>query len=134
MNDLTREISTWRVLAVDDKPTNLKLIGIVLKSAGAEVLALDDSEQVFAAVDAFKPNLILLDLAMPGISGWELQEQLRAKPELNQTPIIAVSALAMQSDIERAERAGFDGYITKPFHVDEVRLRLVEFVEAFIGR
>lgn len=134
MTDLTADFATWRVLIVDDKPDNLKLITLVLESRRAAVRALSDPLRVFDAIAEFQPNLILLDLAMPHLNGWEIQQQLRAMPEMANVPIIALTALSMQQDIEKAETMGFDGYITKPYRSENVMQELTACVARFFSR
>jgi CheY-like chemotaxis protein len=131
MMSLTPEISTWRVLAVDDKLENLKLITVVLEHQGATVKTTTNAPQMMSILAEFQPNMILLDLAMPQISGWEIQQQLRSLPEYDDIPIIALTALAMQQDLARAKAAGFDGY-TKPIRVDEMYRELANCVRAFL--
>lgn len=130
---LTPEISTWRVLAVDDKLENLKLITVVLEHQGATVKTTTNAPQMMSILAEFQPNMILLDLAMPQISGWEIQQQLRSLPEYDDIPIIALTALAMQHDLARAKAAGFDGYITKPIRVDEMYRELANCVRTFLA-
>ena len=132
MTPLTTDISTWHVLAIDDKRDNLKLLVTMLLSWGACVTATENPERGLALLDECKPNLILLDLAMPGINGWEIQRRLRQQPQLSHIPIIALTALAMQEDIDKALSAGFDGYITKPYRVDSLREQLINSVSAFV--
>ena len=121
----------WRVLAVDDEPDNLKLISDLLEFKGAEVCRAEDGQQGLGLVDGFKPTLILLDLAMPGVDGWEMHRQLRQRPALNAVPIIALTALAMPQDAQRVMDAGFDGYITKPFRFNDLLEKLFRIADEF---
>ncbi len=134
MTGLTSDISSWRVLIVEDKADNLKLITLVLESRQATVIGMTDSTKVLETVEALEPNLILLDLAMPVINGWELQKQLRARPYLDNVPIIALTALSMPKDIERGKLAGFDGYITKPYRSEGILQELKACVSEFVAR
>lgn len=134
MASLTTEISTWRVLIADDKLDNLKLITLVLESRKAVVRATTNPMRVFDEINDFQPNLILLDLAMPGLNGWELHAQLRTMPELESIPIIALTALSMEQDIQKGLDAGFDGYITKPYRSESVLQQLMDCVRSFIER
>ena len=131
---LTTDISTWHVIAIDDKRDNLKLLVTVLLSWGATVTATEDPHRGLELIQETHPNVILLDLAMPELSGWEIQKRLRSQPELDNVPIIALTALAMQDDIHKGEHAGFDGYITKPYRVDGLRDQLVSCVKKFVER
>jgi CheY-like chemotaxis protein len=123
--------STWRVLAVDDEPDNLNLLGDVLEFQGATVKRTENAQQALTALDEFKPNMILVDLSMPGMDGWEMHRRLRSRDDLGNVPIIAISALAMQADLERAKTEGFDGYITKPFRVQALLSQLQDSLELF---
>ncbi len=134
MTGLTSDISSWRVLIVEDKADNLKLITLVLESRQATVIGLTDSKKALEAVETLDPNLILLDLAMPVINGWELHKQLRAQPALDHVPIIALTALSMPRDIERGKLAGFDGYITKPYRSEGILQELKACVIEFLAR
>jgi CheY-like chemotaxis protein len=125
------DYSTWCVLAVDDEPDNLDLIADLLEFQGASVERAADAQHGLDLLEVFEPNLILLDLAMPGMDGWELHRKLRLRPKLASVPIIALTALAMQSDKEKVLAAGFDGYVTKPFRVAALLKELADCMEAF---
>lgn len=125
------EISQWRVLVVDDEPDNLDLAADVLEAFGATVARASSGEQALSLVAEFEPALILLDLAMPGMDGWELHRLLRAKPVLDRVPIIALTALAMPEDADRVMNAGFTAYITKPFRVQQLMDELAQHMLTF---
>jgi two-component system cell cycle response regulator DivK len=125
------KLTGWRVLAVDDEPDNLKLIADVLEFKGAVVRQAQNGQQGLDMVETFEPTLILLDLAMPGVDGWEVHRQLRRRTDMNHVPIIALTALAMPQDAQRVLAAGFDGYITKPFRFNELLGDLVAIVQNF---
>jgi CheY-like chemotaxis protein len=112
---LTGNTSGWTVLIVDDEPDNLNLIADLLEFSGAKVVRAENGTQALALFERDKPNVVLLDLAMPDLDGWAVHQQLRARPDARGVPIIALTALAMPDDAERVRAAGFDGYITKPF-------------------
>jgi CheY-like chemotaxis protein len=128
------DVTLWRVLIVDDEPDNLTLASEFLSFSGATVAITEQGAQLLAMVDEFHPTIILLDLAMPGMDGWEIQRRLRARTELNHIPIIALTAMAMPEDIERAKMAGFDGYITKPFRVGSLLRDIKTCVAIFVER
>ncbi len=130
MNTNTKP-SSWRVLIVDDEPDNLFLAAELLGFNGAEVATATSGPACLALVDDFRPTLILMDIAMPDMDGWETHRRLRARPDLNHIPIVALTALAMPADAARAQEAGFDGYITKPFRVKTLAEELIEFVARF---
>ena len=126
--DLTEDISTWRVLAVDDEPDNLDLLVDLLRFSGAEAARAEDGEQALGRVEDFQPNIILLDLAMPDLDGWEVHRRLRSDSKNDSTLIIALTALAMPEDAERVRAVGFDSYVTKPFRVKVLLAALTDCI------
>ena len=119
---------TKSILVVDDNDQNRSLIAAMLKTevekAGYTLHSAADGPAALDACAANPPSLILLDINMPGMDGFEVVRRLRATPSLAMIPVVAVTALAMAGDEERARAAGFDGYVTKP--VDrKLLLRLV---------
>lgn len=130
---ITTSPATWRVLAIDDEPDNLHLVLATLRFRGAVIEGVRGGAEALAALDIFKPNLILLDLSMPKISGWEVHRIIRSRPMLDCVPVIALTAHAMPNDESRVKAAGFDGYITKPFRVQTLLADVARFVEAFLA-
>jgi two-component system, cell cycle response regulator DivK len=128
---ITKDSKTWRVLVVDDEPDNLNLVVDLLGFHGATVTQARNGQLALDLVDQFKPNLILLDLAMPEIDGWETHTRLRARRDLDDVPIVALTALAMAADADRVRAAGFDAYITKPFRVRIMLEQLTACIETF---
>jgi two-component system cell cycle response regulator DivK len=114
-----------RILLVEDNDKNLKLVRHVLQFAGFEVLEAQTGEEGVAVAKTTLPDLVLMDLQLPGIDGTEALRRLRAYPTTAELPVVAVTAFAMKDDGERIQRAGFDGYITKPLNIrslpDQVR-------------
>jgi two-component system cell cycle response regulator DivK len=105
----------WVVLMVDDTPDNLVVARAALEFHGAEVHTASSAAAGLALLKRLKPTVILLDLRMPGMDGWDMFAALRANPDTAPTPVIAVTAYAMTGDRERILDTGFDGYIPKPF-------------------
>lgn len=103
-----------RVLIVDDNPTNLKLVAYLVRANGYEVDTAGDASAAQSAIAAHKPQLILMDLQLPGIDGLELTRQLKADTATSDIKIVAVTAYAMKGDEEKALAAGCDDYVTKP--------------------
>lgn len=106
-----------RVLVVEDNPLNLKLIKDVLEYQGFDVLTAASGEEGVVAALGDSPDLVLMDLQLPGIDGQEALLRIRADPRCGGIPVVAVTAFAMKEDVERASAAGFDGYITKPIDI-----------------
>ena len=104
-----------RVLAVDDDPTILRLLQVNLEMEGHEVLTAEDGHSALAVIRAERPDVVLLDVMMPEMDGFQVCESVRADPDIADTPIVFVSARAQQADLDRGYASGADGYITKPF-------------------
>jgi len=102
------------ILIVDDNPANLKLARVVLTRAGYEVRTAADAAEALAALETFRPRLILMDLQMPGMDGLELTRRLKADPSRAGIIIVALTAYAMRGDEDKARAAGCDGYLAKP--------------------
>jgi CheY-like chemotaxis protein len=102
------------ILVVDDNPTNLKLVAAVLGLSGHTVAQSTDADTARELIAHRRPDLVLLDIGMPGMDGLALTRLLKADEQLRQIPIVALTAFAMRSDEARVRDAGCDGYITKP--------------------
>lgn len=107
----------WIVLVVDDDIDNLNVAEKVLTFYGAQVHTATDGQDGLEKLREMddRPTFVLLDLSMPKMDGWEMLERVRKDAELSSLPMIALTAHAMPNDKERTEKAGFDGYIAKPF-------------------
>jgi CheY-like chemotaxis protein len=103
-----------RILIVDDNPTNLKLVAYLMQQNGYEVTTASDADDAIASIGKTPPDLILMDVQLPGIDGLELTRRLKADPSTKPIVIIAVTAYAMKGDQEKALAAGCDDYVTKP--------------------
>ncbi len=103
------------VLVVEDNADNMTLAVFLLKSAGHTVLSATDAESGLTLAHARRPNLILMDIQLPGMDGLEATRLLKRDDTTRAIPVIALTALAMRGDEERFRGAGCDGYIAKPF-------------------
>ncbi len=103
-----------KILYIEDNEQNLYLITYLLKSMDYEVIQARSGEEGLACASACVPDLILLDIQLPGMDGYEIARRLREIPMVQQTPIVAVTSYAMVGDREKALAAGCDGYIEKP--------------------
>jgi CheY-like chemotaxis protein len=122
-----------RILIVDDNPVNLKLASEVLEMEGHAVEKAVDAEQARELLRHFMPDLILMDIALPGMDGLTLTRILKADLRLKHIPVVALTAFAMKGDDRKAYEAGCDGYITKPIDTRELA-RQVGDVLARSGR
>jgi len=103
-----------RILIVDDNPTNVKVLQTRLAAEGYEVITAGDGEEALATARQHTPDLILLDVMMPKLDGFEVCRRLRADPSFPFTPIVLVTAMADSKDIVAGLEAGGDEYLTKP--------------------
>jgi two-component system, cell cycle response regulator DivK len=110
-------IQGWVVLVIDDMPDNSAVAQLALEFHGAVVHTAHTGQAGLALLETIKPNVILLDIRMPQMDGWHVYEAIRKNPTHAHTPIIAVTAYAMEKDRNDALEAGFDGHIAKPFDV-----------------
>jgi CheY-like chemotaxis protein len=112
-----QNVNSWVALVVDDEPDNLEVVAETLEYRGATVRTALDGLEALTVLADFTPNVIICDLSMPNMDGWELRSNIRSKPQFQDIPIVALSAHAMVGDKERALAAGFDGYLTKPVDI-----------------
>ncbi len=105
-----------RILTVDDNPTNLELVRVLLEEQGHEVRCAASAEEALAVLEGFEPELILMDLQLPGVDGLELTRRIKALEKTRQVPVVALTAYAMKGDEQKAFDAGCDGYLTKPIN------------------
>jgi CheY-like chemotaxis protein len=107
-------VSGETILIVDDNAVNLKLARVLLTALGYCTLTAVDADDALARLRERRPELILMDLQLPGTDGFALTRQLKDSPDTRAIPIVALTAYAMKGDDERARAAGCDGYVTKP--------------------
>ncbi len=112
------------ILIIDDTRDNLRLLTQILTQRGYKVLATSDGEQALEAAATIAPDLILLDIMMPGMDGYTVCERLKARPETAHIPVIFISALNEPLDKVKAFTAGGVDYLTKPFQVEEILARV----------
>jgi DNA-binding response OmpR family regulator len=123
------DIRDSRILIIDDEPVNVDLLeGILSREGFGQVVGLTDSTQTVSLMAAFQPDLILLDLVMPGLDGYRILERLRAGPS-DYLPIIVLTADATRDARYRALSLGATDFLTKPFDQTEVVLRSLNLLE-----
>lgn len=118
------ESSTSVILLVDDNPTNLNILVAALRDSGYKLRVAQDGESAIAQIPYAQPDLILLDVMMPGIDGFETCRRLKADPATQAIPVIFMTALTETFDKVQGFQMGAVDYITKPFEIDEVLIRI----------
>lgn len=122
-------LENWVILVVDDHYDNVTVAQTTLEYYGATVHIANNGQDGLALAQSVQPKVILLDLSMPIMNGWDMLDALRRDPTTRYIPTIAVTAYAMNNDRERVLEVGFDGYIAKPYDV----LNLVSQVQAVVA-
>ena len=117
-----------RILVIDDHEDNRRILRDLLTNAGFEVLEASTGEDGVAAARAHAPALVLMDIQLPGIDGYEATRQIKADPALGRIPIIAVTSYALSGDDRKAYEAGCDAYVAKPFSPRALLGKVREYV------
>jgi len=107
-------MSTKRILLIEDNAVNRRLAQFLLKSQGYEVWEVTSAPEAFASLKEKRPDLILMDIQLPGMDGLTATKQLKADPATRDIPVLAVTSYAMKGDEAKAFEAGCSGYVTKP--------------------
>ncbi len=122
--DFDEEVRRATVLIADDNEQNVELLQAYLEDLGCTVVAAYDGEETLAKVAEARPDVILLDIMMPRMSGYEICKKLKSDPATRDIPICMVTALKDEGDIERAVEAGTDDFLSKPIHRWELITRV----------
>jgi two-component system cell cycle response regulator DivK len=109
-----------RILIVDDNQDSRELVVKVLKNKGYEMIEATDGEEAIEKAVGERPDLILLDISIPKLDGYEVTRRLKSRDEFKETPIVALTAHAMKGDRAKALEAGCEGYISKPINIREL--------------
>ncbi|MFC1966043.1 response regulator [Chloroflexota bacterium] len=109
-----------KILIVEDNPQNMRLIEMTLRTGGYALLKATDGEEALDLATREQPDLIIMDMQLPKISGIEVAKRLRQFPAFNHVPIIALTAYAMKGDREKFIEAGCDAYVSKPINTREL--------------
>jgi two-component system, cell cycle response regulator DivK len=117
-----------RILAVDDQEDNRQILRDRLTAAGYEIIEAVDGEQAVELAEAMVPDLILMDIQLPGIDGYEATRRIKANALLKAIPVIAVTSYALSGDDEKAFEAGCDAYIPKPYSPRALLAKIREYI------
>jgi len=117
-----------RVLVIEDHEENRRIVRLLLGSAGIEMIEAVTGEEGVAKAEQERPDLILMDIQLPGLDGYEATRRIKAQPALRAIPIIAVTSYALSGDDVKALEAGCDAYVTKPFSPRALLAKMREFL------
>ena len=127
VNDASDETKTFpfhRILIVDDMPPAALLVAIMLRSKGQHVSTAESGPEALVMIEQEKPNLILSDISMPGMDGYDLAREIRRRPQWNDIRLVALSGYGRESDKKQSEEAGFDGHLVKPITIEDLECLL----------
>ena len=119
-----------RILIVDDEPNIVLSLEFLMRHEGWETAAVRDGEAALEALARWQPDLVILDVMLPGMSGFDVCERIRAEPRWSDVRILMLTAKGRETEITRGMRAGADVYVTKPFSTKE----LVDHVRRLLGK
>jgi len=117
-----------RILVIEDQEDNRRILRDLLTSVGYEIIEATTGEEGVASAETGHPDLILMDIQLPGIDGYEATRRVRAHPALRQVPIIAVTSYALSGDDVKAKEAGCTDYVPKPFSPRALLAKIREYL------
>ena len=117
-----------RILVVEDQEDNRRILHDLLTSAGYEIIQAENGEEALAAAARERPDLILMDIQLPVLDGYEATRSIKADPALRAIPVIVVTSYALSGDETKARAAGCDAYVTKPFSPRALLAKIREYV------
>src|SRR5438270_13446464 len=119
---------TKRILVVEDQEDNRQILRDLLANAGYEMLEAEDGQQALVSIAKQRPDLILMDIQLPVLDGYEATRRIKADPDLKNIPIIVVTSYALSGDDGKAHAAGCDAYVTKPYSPRQLLAKIKEFL------
>jgi two-component system cell cycle response regulator DivK len=117
-----------RILVVEDQEDNRQILRDLLANAGYDMIEAEDGEQAITAAAEHRPDLILMDIQLPMVDGYEATRRIKADPALSAIPIIVVTSYALSGDEEKARAAGCDAYVAKPYSPRALLAKIREYV------
>ena len=121
---------TKRILMVEDTEDNRQIIRDLMESVGYDLIEAEDGAAAVAMATEHRPDLILMDIQLPVMDGYEACRRIKADPELRHIPIIAVTSYALSGDETKTKAAGCDGYVAKPFSPRQLLAKMNEFLDS----
>ena len=117
-----------RILVVEDQEDNRRILRDLLSGAGFDLIEAENGEEAVASAQASRPDLILMDIQLPLLDGYEATRRIKADPDLKSIPIIVVTSYALSGDEEKARLAGCDDYVAKPFSPRQLLAKVKEYL------
>jgi two-component system cell cycle response regulator DivK len=117
-----------RILVVEDQEDNRQIIRDLLSATDYEIMEAESGEQALDAVAKQRPDLILMDIQLPGIDGYEVTRRIKADPEMRSIPIIAVTSYALSGEEQKARAAGCDEYVPKPYSPRQLLAKIRQYL------
>jgi len=117
-----------RILVVEDQEDNRRILRDLLTNAGYEIIEAENGEEALAVAARERPDLILMDIQLPLLDGYEVTRRIKADPALRAIPIIAITSYALSGDENKARAAGCDAYVTKPYSPRALLAKIREYV------
>jgi two-component system, cell cycle response regulator DivK len=119
---------TKRILVVEDQEDNRQIIRDLLSATDYEIVEAESGEEALAAVAKQRPDLILMDIQLPGIDGYEVTRRIKADPAMRSIPIIAVTSYALSGEEQKARAAGCDAYVPKPYSPRQLLAKIRQYL------
>jgi CheY-like chemotaxis protein len=116
-----RPRGTWRILAVDDNVDSAESLRLLLEITGHEVLTAHDGPAALEAARHFRPQVVLLDIGLPGMNGYEVARRLRTQPGMDKALLVALTGYSQDEDRRRSQEAGFNAHLVKPADLDTLQ-------------
>ena len=117
-----------RVLVVEDHEDNRQILRVLLASSGYDMIEAWDGEAALKSAASERPDLILMDIQLPGLDGYEVTRRIKADPSLRKIPVIAVTSYALGGDEDKARAAGCDAYVAKPYSPMQLLSKIREYL------
>ena len=117
-----------RILVVEDQEDNRRILRDLLSGAGFDLIEAENGEEAVASAQASRPDLILMDIQLPLLDGYEATRRIKVDPDLKSIPIIVVTSYALSGDEEKARLAGCDAYVAKPFSPRQLLAMVKEYL------
>ena len=118
-----------RILVVEDQEDNRRILRDLLSNAGHDMFEVEDGEAAIAAARQYRPDVILMDIQLPILDGYEATRRIKADPELRGIPIIVVTSYALSGDEDKARAAGCDAYVAKPYSPRELLAKINQYLK-----